>query len=117
MIGVQAEGAAAYPASLAAGHPVRLESMSTMADGIAVGTPGTLTFAMVAGLVDQILTVDEELISRALLLCWNGRSWWSSRPAWWLRLLCWTRRPRAARAAGAWPSCPAATSTRCCCCG
>src|SRR5512139_2205219 len=37
IVGVQAEGAAAYPASLAAGHPVALASMSTMADGIAVG--------------------------------------------------------------------------------
>ena len=35
LIGVQAERAAAYPASLAAGHPVALDRMSTMADGIA----------------------------------------------------------------------------------
>lgn len=68
VIGVQADGAAAFPASLLAGHPVHLATMSTMADGIAVGTPGELTFAMVAGLVDRMLTVDEELISRALLL-------------------------------------------------
>ncbi|BCI87348.1 hypothetical protein NIIDMKKI_25540 [Mycobacterium kansasii] len=40
VIGVQAANAAAWPASLAAGHPVRLESMSTMADGIAVASPG-----------------------------------------------------------------------------
>ncbi|MDQ6642715.1 MAG: pyridoxal-phosphate dependent enzyme, partial [Actinomycetota bacterium] len=37
VVGVQAAGAAAYPASLTAGEPVALESMSTMADGIAVG--------------------------------------------------------------------------------
>src|SRR4051812_39595979 len=35
IVGVQAEGAAAYPASLEAGHPTKLQSMSTMADGIA----------------------------------------------------------------------------------
>ena len=41
VVGVQAESAAAFPASLAAGHPVPLDKMATMADGIAVGCPGT----------------------------------------------------------------------------
>ncbi|HEX4473402.1 MAG TPA: pyridoxal-phosphate dependent enzyme [Nocardioides sp.] len=67
MIGVQAEGAAAYPASLAAGHPVALASMSTMADGIAVGLPGEVTFTAVRDLVDEILTVSEASLSRAVL--------------------------------------------------
>ena len=40
VVGVQAESAAAYPASLEAGHPVPLDAMATMADGIAVGCPG-----------------------------------------------------------------------------
>src|SRR3954447_6237612 len=44
IIGVQAEGAASYPPSLAAGHPITLPSCSTIADGIAVGHPGKLTF-------------------------------------------------------------------------
>ena len=44
VIGVQAAGAAAYPASLAAGAPVQLAAMSTMADGIAVGLPGQVPF-------------------------------------------------------------------------
>ncbi|MGZ4498284.1 MAG: threonine ammonia-lyase, partial [Nocardioides sp.] len=43
VIGVQAEGAAAYPGSLVEGHPVALEHMKTMADGIAVGLPGDIT--------------------------------------------------------------------------
>src|SRR3954462_6005656 len=34
LVGVQAEGAAAYPGSLAAGEPVALAAMTTMADGI-----------------------------------------------------------------------------------
>src|SRR6476659_9175527 len=46
IVGVQAAGAAAYPTSLAAGHPVALASMSTMADGIAVGRPGDVPFAL-----------------------------------------------------------------------
>lgn len=67
VIGVQAEGAAAYPASLASGAPVALTSMKTMADGIAVGLPGQLTFAAVRDHVDEIITVSEESLSRALL--------------------------------------------------
>jgi len=67
VIGVQAEGAAAYPGSLASGAPVALESMQTMADGIAVGLPGDVTFAAVREHVDEIVTVSEESLSRALL--------------------------------------------------
>jgi threonine dehydratase len=67
LIGVQAEGAAAFPPSLAAGHPVKLTSMSTMADGIAVGLPGEVTFAAVRDLVDEIVTVSEASLSRAVL--------------------------------------------------
>src|SRR3546814_11892799 len=64
---VQAEGAAALPASLLAGEPVPLEQMSTMADGIAVGCPGEVPFAAIRGAVDEVLTVSEESLSRALL--------------------------------------------------
>ncbi|MDH2428790.1 threonine ammonia-lyase [Sphaerisporangium sp. TRM90804] len=69
VVGVQAERAAAYPASLAAGHPVMVEPVSTMADGIAVGRPGDITFEMIHYLVDSVVTVSEESLSRALLLC------------------------------------------------
>jgi threonine dehydratase len=67
VIGVQAEGAAAYPASLKAGQPVPLRSMTTMADGIAVGLPGDVTFAAVRDHVDDIITVSEASLSRAVL--------------------------------------------------
>ncbi len=69
VIGVQAEAAAPYPASLAAGHPVRVELAPTMADGIAVGCPGDLPFEIISTLVERVLTVQEETLSRALLLC------------------------------------------------
>lgn len=69
IIGVQAEGAAAWPASLSAGHPIAAASMSTMADGIAVGLPGAVPFAHVADWVDDVVTVSEDALSRALLLC------------------------------------------------
>jgi threonine dehydratase len=68
VVGVQAEQAAAYPASLAAGHPIRLQRMATMADGIAVGQPGALPFSIIEELVDEIRVVSEEEISRAVLL-------------------------------------------------
>ena len=67
VIGVQAERAAAYPPSLAAGHPVPLASMATMADGIAVGCPGEVPYAIVAQLVDSVETVSEDTLSRAVL--------------------------------------------------
>lgn len=67
VVGVQAAGAAAYPASLAAGRPVAVDRMKTMADGIAVGLPGDVPFAAIRDHVDEIVTVDEESLSRAVL--------------------------------------------------
>jgi threonine dehydratase len=67
VVGVQAAGAAAIPPSLRAGHPIRLERMSTMADGIAVGRPGEFTLPLVERYVDEITTVSEEALSRSLL--------------------------------------------------
>src|SRR5262249_34142209 len=47
---------------------VRLESFATIADGIAVGRPGDLTFAHCASLVDDVITVTEEDIARAMVM-------------------------------------------------
>jgi threonine dehydratase len=69
VVGVQAAGAAAWPPSLAAGAPTALGEMRTMADGIAVGCPGDVTFRQVAATVDEIVTVDDDALSRALLHC------------------------------------------------
>ncbi|MFE0421998.1 threonine ammonia-lyase [Streptomyces sp. NPDC058953] len=69
IVGVQAEGAAAYPPSLAAGRPVPVRTPVTMADGIKVGLPGELTFPIVEELVDEVRTVSEDQLSTALLLC------------------------------------------------
>jgi threonine dehydratase len=68
VIGVQAEMAAAYPPSLAAGSPQMLPKMSTMADGIAVGKPGEVPFKIIQQHVDEIRTVSEASLARALLL-------------------------------------------------
>ncbi|MER6731612.1 threonine ammonia-lyase [Streptomyces puniciscabiei] len=69
IVGVQAEGAAAYPPSLAAGHPVSVRNPATMADGIKVGRPGLVPFGIVRDLVDEVRTVSEDRLSAALLLC------------------------------------------------
>ena len=68
IIGVQASGAAAFPPSLAAGRPVKLPNLATIADGIAVLRPGDLTYAHVSKLVDEIVTVNDEEISRTILM-------------------------------------------------
>jgi threonine dehydratase len=69
IVAVQAAGAAAYPGSLAAGVPVALGSMSTMADGIAVARPSRLAFGILQQEQVEVATVSEEGLSQALLLC------------------------------------------------
>ena len=69
IIGVQAAGAAGCRASLNAGELRTLPSITTIADGIAVKRPGTLTFPIIQNLVDDVVVVnDEEIISAVLLL-------------------------------------------------
>jgi threonine dehydratase len=69
IIGVQAEGAAGCRASLDAGELRTLPSITTIADGIAVKRPGTLTFPIIQNLVDDVVIVnDEEIIGAVLLL-------------------------------------------------
>jgi len=67
IIGVQAENAAAYPPSLAADALVPLSKVSTIADGIAVGRPGQLPFSIIRELVDDVVTVSEDALARALI--------------------------------------------------
>ena len=67
VVGVQAKGAASFPVSLEKGSPVPLETMSTIADGIAANTPGEITLAHVSELVDEIVVVDDEAIAEGLV--------------------------------------------------
>ena len=69
VVGVQAAGAAAWPRSVAEQAPTTLPTMRTLADGIAVGRPGDVTFLQVTALVEEIVTVDDDALSRALLYC------------------------------------------------
>lgn len=68
VVGVQAEEAAAFPESLRRGEPVALQQMTTMADGIAVARPGDVPFAAIQQHVDEVVTVSEDALSRALVM-------------------------------------------------
>ncbi|MGO4593311.1 threonine ammonia-lyase [Leifsonia sp. 2TAF2] len=68
VIGVQAANAAAYPPSLAAGEPTDISLVATIADGIAVSRPGALNFQIIRDAVDEVVTVSEDDIARAMVV-------------------------------------------------
>ncbi len=68
IIGVEAAGAQSMKNSLKAGKPEKLATMQTIADGIAVKTPGALTFEVTRRLVDDILVVDDTEIAHTAYL-------------------------------------------------
>ncbi len=65
--GVQAAGAASMANSLHDHQPETLPNVSTIADGIAVKSPGTITFDTCSKYVDDIVTVTEDEICAAIL--------------------------------------------------
>lgn len=67
IIGVQAAGAPSMYVSRQHGEPTELESVSTIADGIAVKKPGDLTYELCSKYVDEIVTVSEDEIASAIL--------------------------------------------------
>ena len=67
VIGVEPSGAASMKASLEAGHVVTLDSVDTIADGVAVKTPGDLVFPYIQKNVDQIITIDDTELVNAFL--------------------------------------------------
>ncbi|GAB3037013.1 threonine ammonia-lyase [Parafrigoribacterium mesophilum] len=68
VIGVQAENSAPYPVSLRNGEPTEITISPTIADGIAVSKPGELNFQIIRDLVDEVVTVSDDDIARALLM-------------------------------------------------
>jgi len=68
VVGVQAEGAASLPQSLERGERVTLESVDTIADGIATRSVGEKPFAVIQERVDEVVTVDDADITLALTL-------------------------------------------------
>lgn len=65
--GVQSAGAPSMYNSVKDGKIERLDSVSTIADGIAVKEPGENTFKYVKEYVDEIVTVTEDEIATAIL--------------------------------------------------
>ena len=65
--GVQAAGAASMFNSVRHGKIETLKGVSTFADGIAVKSPGENTFHYCSNYVDEIVTVNEDEISTAIL--------------------------------------------------
>ena len=65
--GVQSAGAASMKHSLEAGEITTLNGVQTIADGIAVKTPGDLTYELVSKYVDGIFTVTDDEIALAIL--------------------------------------------------
>ena len=66
VVGVQVEACASYPASLEKGEPVTVKPEATVADGIAVKRPGTLTLPLVERWLDEIAVVSDDEVGDAM---------------------------------------------------
>ena len=67
VIGVEPTGAASMKASLDAGHIVTLDKVETIADGVAVKTPGDQIFPYIQKNIDDIITIDDDELVDAFL--------------------------------------------------
>ncbi len=67
MVGVEAENAASMLEAVKQGCPCTIKTTPTIADGIAVARAGQLTCEMIKDYVDEIVTVSEDDIARAIL--------------------------------------------------
>ena len=68
VIGVQVATCAPFPASLAAGEPLAVDSALTIADGIAVKRPGSVTLPLIMRWLDEVVVVDEDDVGEAMVL-------------------------------------------------
>ena len=66
VVGVEPVGAAGMRRALDAGQPVRLERVSTIADGLAAPIAGTIPFEIVSSLVADVVVVADEVIADAV---------------------------------------------------
>lgn len=66
VVGVEPTGAARMTASLAAGEPVTIPTISGIADGLLAVRPGDVTFPHIQAFVDRVVTVDDTRITRAM---------------------------------------------------
>jgi len=68
VIGVQVEAATGAKASLAAGHAMLVRPAPTIAEGVAVGGPGAVTFPLMQRVVDEMVVVGEDEVAQAMVL-------------------------------------------------
>ena len=66
VIGVEPEGAPKMKRSLEAGEPVTLDRVASIADGLMTVRPGDLTFEHVRAFVDEVVTVADRDMVRAI---------------------------------------------------
>ncbi|MBE3096718.1 MAG: pyridoxal-phosphate dependent enzyme, partial [Planctomycetes bacterium] len=66
IIGVEPAGAPKMSTSLRAGHPITLDRVETIADGLTTVRPGDVTFPHVQALVDEIVQADDAATIEAL---------------------------------------------------
>jgi threonine dehydratase len=69
VIGVQAANVAPVNQSLREGHPIEVGFIPTIADGIAVKRPGAVTLPIIKELVDEVVEVTEEEITKGIFHC------------------------------------------------
>ena len=69
-------GAACMKASLEAGKVVSLDHVETIADGVAVRTPGDLVFPYVRDNVDEFLAIEDDELVDASWTLWKITKWW-----------------------------------------
>jgi threonine dehydratase len=67
IIGIQVEACSPFVASLQAGEPVAVDSVRTIADGIAVKRPGELTLRLIDALVNDMIVVAEDQVAEAMV--------------------------------------------------
>ncbi len=66
VVGVEPAGAARMTASLAAGEPVTIGTIASIADGLMAVRPGETTFRHIQAFVDRIVTVEDRAIVDAM---------------------------------------------------
>jgi threonine dehydratase len=69
VVGVQSANVAPINRSLKEGHPVEVDFLPTIADGIAVKRPGAITLPIIKEYVDDVVEVSEEEIIRGIFHC------------------------------------------------
>lgn len=68
VVGVQVEAAPGVARSLAAGRIVDVPPRPTIAEGVAVGAPGSVTFPLLQHHLAEVVTVSEDDVAQAMLL-------------------------------------------------